>query len=294
MDTRFVKGLGKKVLAKFPPKRSLQLQGLYLTGRWLDIDSPTTFNEYVNHLKLETRNPIWIECVDKLRVKELISERIPNGRNYVIPTLWHGDFVDRDILQNIPRPFVVKANHSCGTLAYFFEGDEIRDSTIREINSWMDQSYAPHTFEWPYERVDRKLFAEEFIGAERVPPNDYKLSVFSGRCEIIEVHSDRYRNHRRAFFDRDWNLLDFVLNYPNPEQPFPRPAMLEQLIHIAETMTTELRLGKFARIDLYELDDQIKLGEITFFPAAGFAKFTPPTADEWLGEIWRRNLVARR
>lgn len=47
------------------------------------------------------------------------------------------------------------------------------------------------------------------------------------------------------------------------------------MIRIAELLSKDI---SFARIDLYEVEGKVWFGEITLYPAAGYAKFSP---DEW-------------
>ena len=41
----------------------------------------------------------------------------------------------------------------------------------------------------------------------------------------------------------------------------------------------------FLRVDLYEINDKIYFGELTFHPCAGFMPFKPKEWDEKLGEM---------
>ncbi|MEO2036414.1 MAG: ATP-grasp fold amidoligase family protein, partial [Planctomycetaceae bacterium] len=45
-----------------------------------------------------------------------------------------------------------------------------------------------------------------------------------------------------------------------------RPANLEELIRVAEAVSAGF---KYVRVDLYNLDGRIIVGELTFFPMAG-------------------------
>ena len=47
------------------------------------------------------------------------------------------------------------------------------------------------------------------------------------------------------------------------------------------------RLSKnepFLRVDFYNVEGKIYFGELTFYPASGFGKWTPDKADEMIGE----------
>ena len=51
----------------------------------LNLKNPRTFNEKLQWLKLNDRNPLYTTLVDKYEVKSYISDKI--GDRYVIPTL---------------------------------------------------------------------------------------------------------------------------------------------------------------------------------------------------------------
>lgn len=63
-----------------------------MMGKKLNLDSPITFDEKLQWLKLFDRNPIYTTMVDKEAVKEYVSNLI--GKEYVIPTLYVWDKVE--------------------------------------------------------------------------------------------------------------------------------------------------------------------------------------------------------
>jgi hypothetical protein len=42
----------------------------------------------------------------------------------------------------------------------------------------------------------------------------------------------------------------------------------------------------FVRIDFYEVGDQPKFGEMSFYPESGFGRFDPPEWDRKFGQLW--------
>jgi hypothetical protein len=55
------------------------------------------------------------------------------------------------------------------------------------------------------------------------------------------------------------------------------------MIEIAETLGAPF---DFVRIDLYDLPDGPRFGEITFTPGSGFERFYPDNYDRVLGDFW--------
>ena len=71
----------------------------------------------------------------------------------------------------------------------------------------MRRTYGWWLDEWGYAQVPRGLVVEPFVGDGRALPIDYKLFVFHGRVEAMQVHLDREHAHRWIVLDRDWRPL---------------------------------------------------------------------------------------
>ena len=75
------------------------------------------------------------------------------------------------------------------------------------------------------------------------------------------------KNRKIAFYDKQWNKLNYNDTYPIFEYDIPKPKKLDLLIEICEKASKGFA---FVRIDSYILnDDSIKLGELTFTPTSG-------------------------
>ena len=61
-------------------------------GKRLNLDTPITFNEKLQWLKLNDHNPDYIKMVDKILVKEYVANLI--GKEFIIPTLGIYDSFD--------------------------------------------------------------------------------------------------------------------------------------------------------------------------------------------------------
>lgn len=84
-----------------------------------------------------------------------------------------------------------------------------------------------------------------------------------------------------AFFDREWNHLPYVYSFPRLSHDVPKPAQLDKLIVLAETLAEGWPL---VRVDFYVLNDgKIRFGEMTFTSASGICAWDPPETDLELG-----------
>jgi hypothetical protein len=78
----------------------------------------------------------------------------------------------------------------------------------------------------------------------------------------------------------DWNHIDVSLK-PHPNAPFDvkKPDNLSKLVDAAKCLSKEF---PFVRVDLYDIDGEIYLSELTFVPTGGFMTLSPKgTSEKW-------------
>ena len=116
---------------------------------------------------------------------------------------------------------------------------------------------------------------------------DYKFYCFNGKPRFLYVGFANIEDNRKhdflSFFNLDFSPADFG-RHDHKNIPFEvkKPENFEEMIEIAE------RLAKgtlFVRVDLYNLDGQIKFSEFTFFPGGGMARFDPEEAEMRIGDL---------
>ena len=175
---------------------------------------------------------------------------------------------------------MVKSRHGCRQTQVVRATETDWAAVRRAAAGWMRSSYGGWLDEWGYRAVPRGLLIEPFVGEGSALPIDYKLYVFHGRVEAIQVHLDREGDHRWSLFDRTWRRLSAA-----PARGDTRPpASLQRMIEGAE------RLGigfDFVRVDFYDVGAVPRFGEMTFYPGSGLDPFDPPTLDRLLGDCWR-------
>lgn len=255
----------------------IRLTFLWRHRRLPALAEPRLFNELVQDRKLRVRDDRLPLLADKVRVKGFVADRI--GREWVIPTLWHG--AELPMHPPWPRPFVVKARHGCNQTAFVRTGGEDWRSIRRQGARWVRKPYGLWLDEWLYRHIPRGILVEPFVGTGDELPIDYKLFVFDGRVEFVQVHLERERNHRWIVFDREWRRA----SSPSDDADPPPPASLLRLIDAAE----ELGRGfDFVRIDFYEAAGRPLFGEMTFYPGSGLDPFDPISLDHVMGDHWLR------
>jgi len=268
-----------ELLRRLPDAVAVSIDYFRVFGRFPNLANPQLFSEKMQHLKLLDHDPRTPGLVDKVRVKEFVANAI--GEQWLIPTLWHGEHLTETVLRKMPKPAVVKANHSSAQVKFVTANSNLA-SVAREANGWLGYDHHVVHREWAYGNVQRELLIEPFIG-EGGAPDDYKFWVFDGVVRFIQVDHDRFSGHTRQFYSPSWTRLDLTMNYPDTPANAPPPPHLARMIAAASKLAEGFR---FVRVDLYDTPQRPLFGEMTFSPEAGLCRFDPPSFDLELGESW--------
>lgn len=243
---------------------------------------PVTFNEKVQRMKIFNRDPRLPERENKILVKEFVRKKL--GSEWVTPILWQGENLPPLAQRTWPIPFVIKANNGCGWNVFVRQKSDLDWNRIEKLTEeWHRTQFGADLGEWLYGEIKPALLVEPFIGGHSDLPIDYKLWVFRGKVQFIQVDTDREHAHKRTMFDRNWNPLPFTLVYPQDARSIPKPASLNLMIEAAEILVEDF---PFVRVDFYEISGRPKFGEMSFYPESGFGSFDPPDWNAKVGQLW--------
>ena len=264
-----------------PDERYLPFLYWARTDKRLNLKYPRTYNEKLQWLKLYDRKPIYTTMVDKFEAKQYIAEQI--GQEYIIPTLGVWDRFDDIDFDTLPNQFVLKCTHDSGGLVI------VRDKTNfnlvaakKKIEKSLKTNYYFHGREWPYKDVKPRIIAESYIeDAETEELRDYKWFCFHGVAKILGVFCGRSSDMTTAdFFDADYCPVDMTRGYPRAAVLPEKPKCFEKMKQLAEKLSADM---PHLRVDFYEVNGNIYVGELTFFPSSGFAPIEPELWDERMG-----------
>ena len=249
----------------------------------LDLENPKTLNEKVQWLKLYDSTPIKTLLTDKYLVKNYIKETI--GEQYVIPILKVWDSYEKITFDSLPNKFVLKANHASGMNILIDDKNNIDITNIRNIaKGWLNRNFAfIFGLELHYMNIKPRIIAEQYVDNKDGDLYDYKAYCFDGRVESIAFLSGKKKDRRIAFFDTEWNRLNYNDTYPVFEKEIPKPKKLKEMIEICKKLSKGFA---FVRIDLYVLNNgDIKFGEMTFTPFSGRIVFSPLKQNRIFGDM---------
>lgn len=267
-----------------PDEMNLKFWYRYNFGKKLNLDNPETFNEKLQWLKLNNRKDEYTRMVDKYEVKEYVASIV--GDQFIIPTLGVWDSFDEIDFDALPKQFVLKCTHDSGGLVICKDKSKLDlKAAKKKIQKSLKRSYYWVGREWPYKNVKPRIIAEAYMQDSKTNDlKDYKFFCFGGVAKCFKVDFDRYIEHHANYYDMQRNLLDFgeAAYPPNDKKKLDiNPETLEEMQRLAEKLSADI---PFLRADFYDVDGRIYFGELTFYPASGFGKFTSEQSDQLMGK----------
>lgn len=250
----------------------------------LNLESPTTYNEKLQWLKLYDRNPQYTPMVDKYAAKQIIEEKI--GEQYVIPTLGIWNDVDDIDFDNLPNSFVLKTTHGGGNTGVVICRDKKTFNyklAKQKLRRSLKEDLYVSSREWPYKNVPRRIIAEELlINNDSLDLPDYKFFCFDGEVKALFVATERSTgNVKFDFFDPEFNHLNLVQVHPMSNKQIQKPQQFEKMLDLARILSKGF---PHVRIDMYVCNNKIYIGEFTFYHHGGFVPFHPEEYDKLFGE----------
>ena len=249
-----------------------------------DFAHPKSFNEKISWLLLYYHDPLMSVCADKYAVREYITRKI--GEQYLVNLLNVYDRVEDIDLAALPDRFALKVNWGSGQNVICHDKAKLNWAEAQEkLRIWMqpESNHYLRGFECVYKNIRPRIVCEEYTDAVNDGDlRDYKLVCCNGQAKYLYVIMDRNIGERINCYDLQWNLLPFTFHYPNSPTVVERPAHLDEMIRLAEILAKPF---PFVRIDFYLLGQQLKIGEVTFFPTAGCNIITPVEWDYKLGAM---------
>ncbi|RZF19159.1 ATP-grasp fold amidoligase family protein [Serratia marcescens] len=226
---------------------------------------------------------IYTQLSDKYRVREYIEQLW--GKEYLIDLYAHGNEFTEEMYQQLPESFVIKANHGSGYNKLVFDKSQTGYNELRVLtNSWLRQSFYQVYRERHYKDIPPCIMVERMLIDEGQIPNDIKIHCFNLDGEVrffIQIDYQRFIDHRRDFFDADWNRTEIRMGVPNSDVPMSRPSGLKEMLRLARQVAEQF---SYVRVDFYQVQERIYFGELTFTPGAGLQRLMPETIEqEWGG-----------
>ncbi len=254
-------------------------------GYALDLENPLTYNEKLQWLKLYDREKAYNRLVDKYEVKKYIGRYV--GEEYVVPTLgvWNNfSEIDFDLL---PNQFVLKCTHDSGTVIICKNKELLNiNKTEKILENALQRNWYWCRREWVYKDVRPRIMAEKYLeDSQDGELRDYKLFCFHGCVKALLIATGRMGigEAKTDFFDAELNHINMRSGHPNSEVPPHLPINYLKMKEAAENISSKI---PHLRVDFYEVNGRVYIGELTFCHQSGMVALEPWEKDlEWGGWI---------
>ncbi len=271
-----------RLLSFIPDKTMIKLQYRLKTGRKLNLKEPKRFTEKIQWYKLNYKNPLMIQCVDKFDVRSYVKSK--GLEKILIPC--YGVYkttenLDWDVL---PNSFVIKDTLGGGGTSVIIVDDKNqidKSQLLKKMSEWIriDAHKKDRGREWPYySGKNHRIIIEKNIKPDNDSLIDYKFFCFNGKVEFVYAMDERVigESVRVNIYNRDFKKIPVLRVGDLPAGEMQKPRNYYRMVEIAE------QLGKdfpHVRVDLYNVDGTIRFGELTFYNASGYMKYDPDKFD---------------
>lgn len=256
-------------------------------GYWMNFERPKTFQEKLQWLKINNRNPLYSQMVDKFAAKEYVARLI--GEEHIIPTLAVYNNVEEIDFDLLPDQFVLKTTHDSQSAIICVDKSTFdKEKALKRLKKKLKTQYYWLSREYPYKNVPPRIIAEQYMGELGATDMiDYKFFCFNGEVKYCQVIKDRSIAETIDFFDSNWQhqeLYGLTLT-PGIKQSLnhiSKPENYDEMLKIAALLSDNV---PFLRVDLYNVHGKIYFGEMTFFPNGGYGTFIPKQWNDIMGDM---------
>lgn len=258
----------------------LKIKYKLLIGKYLNLENPITYNEKLQWLKLNDRNPLYTKLADKYEVRQYIKEKI--GEEHLIPLLGVYDTFDEIDFDSLPNEFVLKTTHDSGGVVICRDKNKFNvDEAKKKLNKSLNRNYYNSGREWQYKDIKPRIICEKYMVDEsNVELKDYKFFCFHGEVKALYIATERAIKPKFDFFDINFNHMPFRQGYDNSSKIICKPKAFDEMIELSRKLSEDF---PHIRIDLYDINGKIYFGEFTFHHMSGLSKFEPEEFDKLFG-----------
>lgn len=272
----------QKVTWSISPRLSCAISYIHNRCKWPDFRNPKDLSEIVFSQILSGEVCKYVSYVDKIAVRGHVEEW---GLGEYLPKIYGIWDKAEDIpFEKLPNQFALKTNNFVGGHMFCynknsFDFDIARQHMNRELNK-----VSKNIREIQYNKIIPKIFAEELIvDNSHLQPIDYKFHCCDGKvngCLIVLCRGEK-TGKRLVFYNEDWKKQDaFLRGKEKYKGECPKPDNYEQMLSIAKFIANKFTQ---VRVDMYNVNGKIYIGELTFTPEGGMMSYYTNQALKYLG-----------
>lgn len=267
-DRRFLSALNGFCCLRHP---TLVRQFVHYQKRFPAIALPRDYYDRMQWRKIFDRNPLFVTFSDKLATKDYIAGILPGLR---LPTvLWQGTS-----LKDMPRELlagnvVVKSNHGSGFNYFVRDGRYDEAMLARHARRWTTKgAYGRAIGEWAYGRIAPRIFIEKILGPASGELIEFNIRAGRGRLGYGNIMLFAKTPKQSAIYiDRARRIVGRTRGEGVDAAFLDRieiPSAYDEALDCARLLSRDV---DYARFDFFCVDETLYGGEITVYPASGFA-----------------------
>lgn len=266
-------------------KQQLLQKAKYKGFKNFNIDNPKTWCEKMAWLQINDNIELRAKCADKIRVHEYSIEKL--GKDICVPIIKVYRNPSEINFLELPNKFVLKCNHGYAFNIICRDKTKLNKNECSiKLQKWLNTPFGENSIEPHYLKIERKCYSETFIENKgQLEVTDYKFLCFNGTPLYCQILNGRHtQDFHLNYYDMGFNFVNIsrvdVKN--NPNKIDIKPTQFELMKEYAKKLSNDFR---FVRVDFYEVDNKVYLGELTFTPATGFIKWSDPNIDKMFGDM---------
>lgn len=250
-------------------KKYIELEKRWFKRNGLDLNltNPKTINDKLEWLNFYETNPLKVKCADKILLRDYANEVI--GEDICIPIIKIYETTKDINWDELPNEFVIKCNHGSGMNIIVKDKTKVdKRDMISKLNKWLSIDFAfKNGFEAHYHDIKHKVFVEKFMNDGHKTLHDYKFWCFNGNPKLYTIN-DGNGHGDIMYYSMDGKELN--LYGVKSHSDYKKPDNFDEMVDYSKKLSEPF---KFVRVDFYEVDGKVYLGEMTFVPGAGTFKY---------------------
>jgi hypothetical protein len=258
-------------LRLFSPVLAAKVQQYFTLGTWPNIKNPKDFNEKLHWLNFSMNDPLMTACGEKFDVRTYATQCGCDELLNDVYGLYRS--VDEIDWASLPNQFVLKCTHGCSFNLICLDKDTINQNEVKKkLNKWLKKDFSKYLNERHYAGMPRRILCEKYLGmgAGKLPW-DYKVYCFHGQPKLVLVVKNREVASKYGIYDAAWQKVPILSAEDSCEERMEKPHCLAEMLKHASTLSKPFH---FVRVDFYEVEGKLILGEMTFTPSGCMEDYT--------------------
>ena len=236
-----------------------------ITGKKMSWRHPQDMSQKLLWLNRYWQPQLKADCADKYRMKEYVKSCGLDEINVPLIGVWNSpDDID---WSRLPNQFVIKTNHGCGTNIICKDKSKLDVEGAKvKLKHWLTIDFGKLYNEVHYSNIKPCIFAEEYLPTMSLYQTDYKFQCINGEPYCILICADRGADGEAQLFSYNlkWERVPLLNGEEHTmSREFQKPLQFNKMIEYARILA---RPFPYVRVDFYEVDGKLYIGELTFTP----------------------------